>query len=204
MEETQHQQQKKYKDRYTDLLSYLQGETDDLPDQRLDEYLVILRKMIRQKRPDVSEDGLTNIVNDALLEVVVEVKRGRVKDILSFAHFAILRAVDLYQVELDKLRKEEPIEEYKTGKEMPSPEQAVLKLELNQEIKEAILNLKEEYRTIVIRHYLDEIPLVEIARELGLPEGQMSEKRTRAIAAIRKQLKLEVPAVTKQKKAKTS
>lgn len=197
-------QQKQHKDRYTDLLSYLQGETADLPDQRLDEYLVILRKMIRKQRHDVTEDDLINIVNDALLEVVVEVKKGKVRDILSFAHFAVLRAIDLYQEELDKRRKEEPIEDYKTGKEIPSPEEAVLKLELDQEIKEAILNLKDEYRTIVIRHYLDEIPLVEIARELGLPEGQMSEKRKRAIAMIRNQLILEVPAAKKTNKVKTS
>lgn len=50
----------------------------------------------------------------------------------------------------------------------------------NQMLHEAIMELKEEYRTLLIKYYMEEKPYKEIALELGISEQVIAQRLFRA------------------------
>ena len=65
-----------------------------------------------------------------------------------------------------------------------SPESSVGHAELLTRIKEEIAKLPEQERTLLTRHYFDEVNLDEAARELGLSKSWASRLHARGIEAI--------------------
>ncbi|MFS0841291.1 sigma-70 family RNA polymerase sigma factor [Paenibacillus sp. 1P03SA] len=200
------QQKKKYADRFTDLLAYMKGETKELRKERIVEYVEILKRMIRKRCPKAAPEDVQSIVNEAFAEVLVQVRRNKIQDILSFAHFAVSRAVQKYHQEAEKRHSIEIPTDYDVHQlaVTKSAEHSVLKLELDKEIKAAVLSLKTEYREIIIRYYIENESLVDIAAALGIPENQMSQKRKRAIQLIRDKLNIQVPEVNAKSKKRKS
>lgn len=66
-------------------------------------------------------------------------------------------------------------------------EKAMLRSDLNT-VKQAIGNLKENYQNVVIWHYLDDLPVLEIAKIMDKPEGTVRVMLHRALKALRNEL----------------
>lgn len=59
-------------------------------------------------------------------------------------------------------------------------------------LREAILSLKEQERTVLSLYYFEELKLAEIAEVLGLTESRVSQIRSKALAKLRDSLKARV------------
>ena len=55
-------------------------------------------------------------------------------------------------------------------------------------IKQALRSLKEDYQTVVICHYLNDLPVPEIAKIMEKPEGTVRVTLHRALRALKKEL----------------
>jgi len=72
-----------------------------------------------------------------------------------------------------------------------SPESNVGHVELIVRVKEAIAERPEAERTLLMRHYFDDVTFEEAARELGLSKSWASRLHARAIEGLAKSLKRE-------------
>lgn len=52
-------------------------------------------------------------------------------------------------------------------------------------VRDALLGLKEQERTVLSLYYFEDLPLREIAKVLGLTESRISQIRTKALAQLR-------------------
>ncbi|HYD52449.1 MAG TPA: FliA/WhiG family RNA polymerase sigma factor [Gemmatimonadaceae bacterium] len=59
-------------------------------------------------------------------------------------------------------------------------------------LREAILGLKEQERTVLSLYYFEELKLAEIAEVLGLTESRVSQIRSKALGRLRDTLKVRV------------
>jgi RNA polymerase sigma-70 factor (sigma-E family) len=59
----------------------------------------------------------------------------------------------------------------------------------------AIRGLGEEHRTVVVLHYLADLPVDEVAAVLGVPVGTVKSRLARARAALAERLRMEVDHV---------
>lgn len=55
-------------------------------------------------------------------------------------------------------------------------------------VKQALGNLKENYQVVVIWHYLDDLPVPEIAKIMDKPEGTIRVMLHRALKALKNEL----------------
>ena len=70
-----------------------------------------------------------------------------------------------------------------------SPESNVGHAELLSRIKAAIATLPEQERTLLTRHYFDDVNLDEAAKEIGLSKSWASRLHARGIETVAKALK---------------
>jgi RNA polymerase sigma-70 factor (ECF subfamily) len=70
----------------------------------------------------------------------------------------------------------------------PSPEEEVIKGEMNDVIEEAIAHLPDKYRAVVVMHHIEGMELREIAKALGIAQGTVMSRLARARAMLRKKL----------------
>jgi RNA polymerase sigma factor (sigma-70 family) len=63
------------------------------------------------------------------------------------------------------------------------------------DLHDAIRGLGQEHRTVVVLHYLADLPVEEIAAVLGVPEGTVKSRLSRARAALAERLRTEVDHV---------
>lgn len=61
--------------------------------------------------------------------------------------------------------------------------------QMMDELKEAIMNLKEPYRDLILAVDFEGYSYREIANETGIPEGTLMSQRHRAMAKLHKELK---------------
>ena len=69
------------------------------------------------------------------------------------------------------------------------PEEEVESLEVQASIHEAILQLPDKYRAVIVLKYIEELPLQEIADILELPLGTVKTRVHRGREALRKHLR---------------
>lgn len=65
----------------------------------------------------------------------------------------------------------------------------------NLDLHEAIRTLGQDQRTVVVLHYLADLPVEEIASVLGVPVGTVKSRLARARAALAERLRTEVDHV---------
>lgn len=63
------------------------------------------------------------------------------------------------------------------------------------DLHEAIRGLGQEHRTVVVLHYLADLPVDEVAAVLGVPVGTVKSRLSRARAALAERLRTEVDHV---------
>jgi len=67
-------------------------------------------------------------------------------------------------------------------------EAAVLKSDINT-VRLALVNLKEDYQNVIIWHYLDDLPITEVAKLLDRTEEATRVLLSRALKGLRNELK---------------
>jgi RNA polymerase sigma-70 factor (sigma-E family) len=65
----------------------------------------------------------------------------------------------------------------------------------NLDLHEAIRTLGQDHRTVVVLHYLADLPVEEVASVLGVPVGTVKSRLARARAALAERLRTEVDHV---------
>jgi RNA polymerase sigma factor FliA len=70
-----------------------------------------------------------------------------------------------------------------------SPEEAVARAEILAKIRAAIAERPDAERTLLMRHYFDDVTFEEAAREIGLSKSWASRLHARAIEGVAKSLK---------------
>lgn len=58
------------------------------------------------------------------------------------------------------------------------------------ELKEAVANLEDDLRIVIQLHYFEEIPVKQIARRIGVPEGTVKSRLHRARTCLAERLEL--------------
>ncbi len=73
----------------------------------------------------------------------------------------------------------------------PDTTKYVERLELQRKVVEAVLDLKEPYRSTIVQRYLDDVPPKEIARRSGIPYETVRTRLGRALRELRRRLDTE-------------
>lgn len=69
-----------------------------------------------------------------------------------------------------------------------SPDSEVETLELQEQVQEAIMQLSDKYRIVIILRYIDDLSLNEISEVLDMPLGTVKTRIHRGREALRKKL----------------
>ena len=118
----------------------------------------------------------------------------------------MLRAADRYDAEkaavgtwiyaitrnavIDYRRRSRPTEELPEElSDDALPEDGLIRGELLEELAEALEQLPDEWKDIIVAHYYDRLPLTEIADALGLSYGALKLRHNRALALLRTAMK---------------
>jgi RNA polymerase sigma factor (sigma-70 family) len=76
------------------------------------------------------------------------------------------------------------------------PEQDAVKNEVLKSLDEALLELREPFRVVVLMHHIEGMAIEQVARKLGLAAGTVRSRLGRAVEKIRKTLLRRKTAVT--------
>jgi len=80
----------------------------------------------------------------------------------------------------------------RAGDAAPSPEAAVLAAERRAELLSALERLEPDFRQVVACRYLLELDVAETAAALGIPEGTVKSRLSRALERLRQQMEAAV------------
>lgn len=78
-------------------------------------------------------------------------------------------------------------EEY-IGDSQPSSEAQMLEKERNALVRKAVDELPEKWKTVVLLHYMEELPLAQIAVVMGIPEGTVKSRLHQARKLLEKKM----------------
>src|SRR5262245_20863588 len=80
----------------------------------------------------------------------------------------------------------------------PSPEQEILRLEVEKAVRRAVLGLPEAQREVLILAHYEKMPLAEIARILDLDVGAVKSRLQRARANLKEALAPHAPKLERE------
>jgi RNA polymerase sigma-70 factor (ECF subfamily) len=80
----------------------------------------------------------------------------------------------------------------------PSPEQEILRLEVDEAVRRAVLGLPEAQREVLILAHYEQLPLTEIAQILDVDVGAVKSRLQRARASLREALAAHAPNVERE------
>jgi len=75
---------------------------------------------------------------------------------------------------------------------VPTPDEVHARLEMQRRVVDAVMDLREPYKSAVVFRYLDELPPEEIADRLGVPVGTVKSRLKRGLAMLRERFDHEV------------
>ena len=81
----------------------------------------------------------------------------------------------------------------------PSPEHEILRLELEEVVRRAVLMLPEMQREVLILAHYEQLPLAEIAGILDIEVGAVKSRLQRARASLRETLAAYAPNVERER-----
>ncbi len=76
-----------------------------------------------------------------------------------------------------------------SGGGAPSPEDEAARSQQRRRVEQALQGLAEPMRSVLVAYYLGEVPVTEIGRSLGLPEGTVKTHLHRGRQALRETLR---------------
>jgi RNA polymerase sigma-70 factor (ECF subfamily) len=74
------------------------------------------------------------------------------------------------------------------GAEAERADAAVVRKERSQAVRAAVARLPHRYREVIVLHYLEELPIDDVARLLGLSRGAVDVRLSRARAKLKNEL----------------
>jgi RNA polymerase sigma-70 factor (ECF subfamily) len=80
------------------------------------------------------------------------------------------------------------IEDFRPGDAAPSPEAAAVEIEERRRLLELVNDLDENDRLVIAARYLLELSSEEAAAALGIPEGTVKSRLSRALARLRERM----------------
>jgi RNA polymerase sigma factor for flagellar operon FliA len=89
----------------------------------------------------------------------------------------------------DQSYEDEPLSNYLTAENSPDPSQHLQQGELVEQLAEAIAQLDERQRQIVVLYYQQELTMKQIAEVFGLTEPRVSQLHAKAIFSLSVKLK---------------
>ncbi len=82
----------------------------------------------------------------------------------------------------------EPVMDAKNNSHFIQPEERVQETELKEKLNEAIQQLTEKERKVILLYYYEDLTLKEISRILNVSESRVSQLHTKALAKMQKSL----------------
>lgn len=76
------------------------------------------------------------------------------------------------------------------GGQAPSPEEAVLRQELQAQVREAVARLEERYRLPIYLYYTLQLPMEQIGRILRIPQGTVKSRLHKARKLLKQELEV--------------
>lgn len=86
---------------------------------------------------------------------------------------------------IEELKPADEMEAKARGEEAPGPLEALERAEQARGVQEALLGLSFEHRVILLLREVEELPCADIASTLGLAEGTVKSRLSRAREALR-------------------
>lgn len=90
----------------------------------------------------------------------------------------------------DTQRTDNPSEDSDFEDNLPLPEIAMMQSENTQEIIDAIMQLAEHYRAVVVLFYFEELAQKDIAQILGIPLGTVKSRLSNGLKRLRTMLEV--------------
>lgn len=90
----------------------------------------------------------------------------------------------------DTQRTDNPAENIDFADENPLPEMALMQSEHSQAVTDAIIQLAEHYRAVVVLFYFEELPQKDIAQILGIPVGTVKSRLSNGLKQLRAMLEM--------------
>lgn len=157
-----------------------------------DEYSSLKSYVSSNLKASVNRDA-EDIIQDVALKLFTSADRySPINNVAGFVYRAIRNKI------IDVLRSNKKEVEYKTHNEAKLNEFAALIYEtsselypeqMKQELKKAIINLKPNYKDIIIAIDFEGYTYKEVEEETGVPIGTLMSRRHRAISLLYKNLK---------------
>jgi len=94
-------------------------------------------------------------------------------------------AVDRWRANERRRRHEGALD---TTRTVPTPDELADRADLHRRVAEAVLDLREPYRSTVLLRYLGDTPIPEVARRQGVPVETVRTRLRRALADLRRTL----------------
>ncbi len=111
------------------------------------------------------------------------------RDPAAFAGWLRSMSVNLVRDHFRAAREADPIDEgTPLADDAAGPEQALEESERDAVVRRAILDLPEHQRVVVVMHYLEGRPVMEIAGALNLPKGTVVSRLSRGRKNLRRGL----------------
>ncbi len=123
--------------------------------------------------------------NDALdiVQETITKAYANMRNVKEERYFSTWLTKILINTALDVLRKKSKIIPLKEAMvEKPSPN---MQIEENMDLLQAIEQLEEKYKTVIILRYYRDLPVQQIADYLNCPEGTVKSNLHRAIQKLR-------------------
>lgn len=136
-------------------------------------------------------DGVEDVVQDVFLAAFVSIGKFRGESSLStwLAAITVNRCRSHRRRRLLRLKFFANRELHESGQRETCPsDQSAIDGETAAQVRAAVDALPNKYREVIVLRYLEEMPIVEVARVLGLSRGAVDVRLTRARERLAKRL----------------
>ena len=157
-----------------------------------DQYIAKIYRFIFFKvgRAEDAED----IASETFLRAWQYINEGKPVKYLNALLYSIARnlVIDHFR---QKKSKSEVALDYETMENIGDENKTIKNIEVGQEMKqilESLQSLKDEYREVIVMHYIDELGVGEIAEILGKSNGNVRVLLHRALAAAKETIDVNI------------
>ncbi len=134
-----------------------------------------------------SESDAQDLTSDVFLKLWHYIKEGKeVKNLNALVYMIARNAViDFYRQKQRQYDKELPLDDASATEPAHSPLSEHINRSLMENVQQGLYDLKDEYREVIVLHYLDQLSISEIATILNKSKGSVRVVLHRALNALK-------------------
>jgi len=134
-----------------------------------------------------SESDAQDLTSDVFLKLWHYIKEGKeIKNLNALVYMIARNAViDFYRQKQRQQDKELPLDDSASTEPALSPLSEHINRSLMENVQQGLYNLKDEYREVIVLHYLDQLSISEIASILNKSKGSVRVLLHRALSALK-------------------